>query len=275
MTSIITRAITLLLGYAYPAFECFKIVEKNKPDVEHLIFWCQYWIILAALTVFERVGDTFISWVPMYSEAKLAFIVYLWYPKTKGTTYVYEAFVKPFVMKHEVDIDRNIHELKTRAGDMIILYGRKSTIYVQARFLDLLQYVAAQSSPARTVPPVHQASQSIRGTNRPHNVAAVAQATQAQTANQIANQQPNSNTQPRSAIPDAAPSDSHQPNEPVPTVPEESAPSSSIVRTETMDTDAAKMETEKQLDSTDQQNIEHAIRMTRNRLRQTGRKPQS
>jgi receptor expression-enhancing protein 1/2/3/4 len=83
MGSFITRGMIMALGYAYPAYECFKIVERNRPDSEDLRFWCQYWIIIAVLTVLERVGDVLVSWVPMYSEAKLAFIIYLWYPKTK------------------------------------------------------------------------------------------------------------------------------------------------------------------------------------------------
>jgi hypothetical protein len=33
----------LLFGYAYPAFECFKSVEKNNVDIEEIRFWCQYW----------------------------------------------------------------------------------------------------------------------------------------------------------------------------------------------------------------------------------------
>ena len=88
----------LVLGYAYPAYECFKTVELNKPEIEQLRFWCQYWyvlvtcrmkdfifqfylassylwlkekllilipffrILVAALTIFERVGESFISW---------------------------------------------------------------------------------------------------------------------------------------------------------------------------------------------------------------------
>ncbi|XP_018449502.1 HVA22-like protein h isoform X2 [Raphanus sativus] len=42
-------------------------------------------ILMAALTIFERVGDTFASWVPLYCEAKLAFFIYLWFPKTRLT----------------------------------------------------------------------------------------------------------------------------------------------------------------------------------------------
>lgn len=85
----------MVLGYAYPAYECYKTVEKNKPEIEQLLFWCQYWyvllisfsvtrlattysmddslvtfifssfgdrILVAFLTVCERVGDAFISW---------------------------------------------------------------------------------------------------------------------------------------------------------------------------------------------------------------------
>nr|ABR17875.1 unknown [Picea sitchensis] len=240
MTSFITRGIILLLGYAYPAFECFKIVERNKPEIEQLIFWCQYWIIIAALTVFERVGDAFISWLPMYSEAKLAFIVYLWYPKTKGSTYVYEAFVKPFVTKHETDIDRNLLELKTRAGDMIVLYGRKSTIYIQARFIDILQYVAAQSPRNRPVEP------------RP-TVPAAGPRQDGLTIGSRQAQPPVINHRSTPAAPDSGENTS-----------------SASESTEEMEVDPAEAKTG-QLVPHDQ-NMEQVIRMTRSKLKQTRKK---
>ncbi|PWZ05692.1 putative HVA22-like protein g [Zea mays] len=101
----------LAFGYAYPAYECYKTVELNKPEIVQLTFWCQYWkgvsisyavailtsvnnlpnlglfpvsrILVALLTVLERFGDFIISWLPFYSKAKSVFFVYLWYPKTK------------------------------------------------------------------------------------------------------------------------------------------------------------------------------------------------
>eukprot|EP00250_Pteridium_aquilinum_P015031 c22340_g1_i2 orf=88-714(+) len=82
MGSLITRALIMAVGYVYPAYKCFKCVEMNRPDVEQLRFWCQYWIIIAVVTVLERLGDTFVSWLPLYSEAKLAFIIFLWSPRT-------------------------------------------------------------------------------------------------------------------------------------------------------------------------------------------------
>ncbi|KAH9624585.1 hypothetical protein KSS87_004243 [Heliosperma pusillum] len=145
--SFLTRGLVMILGYMYPAYECFKTVERNKPEIEQLRFWCQYWILVAVMTVFERVGDTFVSWVPMYSEAKLAFVIYLWYPRTKGTTYVYDSFFKPYVTKHETEIDRNLMEIRTRAGDMAFMYCQKAVIYGQTRIFEILQFVAAQSTP--------------------------------------------------------------------------------------------------------------------------------
>lgn len=255
----------MLLGYAYPAFECFKIVEMNKPEIEQLIFWCQYWIIIAALTVFERVGDAFISWLPMYSEAKLAFIVYLWYPKTKGSTYVYETFVKPFVAKHETDIDRNLLELKARAGDMIVLYGRKSTIYVQARFIDILQYVASQSPRNRPVQSVPQPRQSVPAAGlRQASITAGSRQAQPPTVNNQPT--PAAGSQPAQA----AVSDPQEAMQPVAPNSGENASSSAGESTEEMEVDPAEAKTG-QLIPRDQ-DMEQVIRMTRNRLKQTRKK---
>ncbi|XVF63705.1 hypothetical protein PTKIN_Ptkin09bG0108000 [Pterospermum kingtungense] len=146
--SFLTRGLVMVFGYAYPAYECYKTVEMNKPEIEQLRFWCQYWILVAVLTVCERIGDAFISWVPMYSEAKLAFFIYLWYPKTRGTSYVYDSFFRPYVAKHETEIDRNLLELKTRAGDMVVLYWQRAASYGQTRIFEILQYVASQSTPS-------------------------------------------------------------------------------------------------------------------------------
>eukprot|EP00262_Sarcandra_glabra_P017135 TRINITY_DN577_c0_g1_i1.p1 TRINITY_DN577_c0_g1~~TRINITY_DN577_c0_g1_i1.p1 ORF type:complete len:272 (+),score=44.06 TRINITY_DN577_c0_g1_i1:208-1023(+) len=171
----LTRGLTMVFGYAYPAYDCFKTVEKNKPEIEQLRFWCQYWILVAVLTIFERVGDTFISWLPMYSEAKLAFFVYLWCPQTKGTTYVYDTFFRPYVAKHETEIDRNLLELRTRAGDIAVLYGQKAANYAQTRVLEILQYVASQSSNSRPPRPAQQQQQQSSGVRQPPPAASTRQ----------------------------------------------------------------------------------------------------
>ncbi|XP_059646597.1 HVA22-like protein j [Cornus florida] len=144
--NFITRGLILFLGYAYPAFECFKTVEKNRVEIEELRFWCQYWIIVALLTVFERIGDIFVSWLPFYGEAKLVLFIYLWYPKTKGTAYFYNTFLRPYVSKHETDIDRNLQEMRARAWDLAIYYWGNCTKMGQSTIAQIIQFLLSQSS---------------------------------------------------------------------------------------------------------------------------------
>ncbi|KAK4419440.1 HVA22-like protein j [Sesamum alatum] len=136
----------LVLGYAYPAFQCFKTVEKNRVEIPELRFWCQYWIIVAVITILEKIGDVFISWLPMYGEMKLALFIYLWYPKTKGTGYVYDTLLRPYVSKHEMDIDRSLIEFRERAWNLAVYYWHNCTELGSTTILQFLQYVTSQSA---------------------------------------------------------------------------------------------------------------------------------
>ncbi|KAM0935216.1 hypothetical protein DsansV1_C29g0209451 [Dioscorea sansibarensis] len=180
--SFLSRALVMILGYVYPAYECYKTVELNRPEIEQLRFWCQYWILVATLSAFERVGDAFISWLPMYSEAKLAFFVYLWYPKTRGTTYVYNTFFRPYIAKHETEIDRNLLELRTRAGDILVLHWKKAAGYMQTRVFEILQYVASHS---RSQPSASQPVQQRQQTTQTPATTATADAQPAPSSQQL------------------------------------------------------------------------------------------
>ncbi|XVE61416.1 hypothetical protein DITRI_Ditri06bG0038000 [Diplodiscus trichospermus] len=142
----ITRVLVLILGFAYPAFECFKTVEKNKVEIEELRFWCQYWIVVAFLTVFERIGDILISWLPMYDELKLALLIYLWYPKTKGTAHIYETLLRPYMTRHETEFERKMQEFRVRAWDFALYYWQNCTELGQTKTLEMIQYLFGQPS---------------------------------------------------------------------------------------------------------------------------------
>ncbi|KAJ7971638.1 HVA22-like protein [Quillaja saponaria] len=146
----ITRCLILFLGYAYPAVECYKTLEKNRVGNEELRFWCQYWIIVAILTVLERILDTFISWIPMYDELKLALFIYLWYPKTKGTGFVYESVLRPFIARHDTYIDRKLLAWRAWAWDLAIFYWENCTQLGQSAFFQVLQYLGDRSANPRT-----------------------------------------------------------------------------------------------------------------------------
>ncbi|KAJ1394560.1 TB2/DP1/HVA22-related protein [Sesbania bispinosa] len=141
----IIRCLILILGYAYPGFECYKTVENNRVSNEELRFWCQYWIIVAFFTVLEKFGDVVMGWLPLYGEMKLALFIYLWYPKTKGTGYVYNALLRPYVSSHEHDFDKKFQEWRARAWELAIFYWQNCTELGQSTFLQVLDFLAAQS----------------------------------------------------------------------------------------------------------------------------------
>ena len=96
--------------------------------------WCIYWTVMALYTTCVQVSDRFVFWLPMYSEAKVAFVVYLWHPRTQGALYVYDAFVAPFLAKHETSIDRHIDETRVSVGDVVVRRARDVVDFAREKF---------------------------------------------------------------------------------------------------------------------------------------------
>ncbi|XP_045084040.1 putative HVA22-like protein g isoform X2 [Aegilops tauschii subsp. strangulata] len=63
-------------------------------------------VLVAMPTVVERFVDWTVSWLPMYGEAKLLLIIYLWHPNTRGAGHIYDGFLHSLVPWHEAYIDR-------------------------------------------------------------------------------------------------------------------------------------------------------------------------
>ncbi|KAM6547941.1 hypothetical protein CsatB_019617 [Cannabis sativa] len=142
--SFISRILLMTFGYVYPAYECFKIVEKSKPEIEQLLLWSKYWILVAMITVLERIGDVFFSWLPLYSEMKLALFIYLWSYQMKGTKYIYSRFLQPFMRRHQEEIDQNINELRSKAVSCSIYYWKMALEFGEGRLLEILQSVSSR-----------------------------------------------------------------------------------------------------------------------------------
>uniref|UniRef100_A0A0D9W4R8 HVA22-like protein n=1 Tax=Leersia perrieri TaxID=77586 RepID=A0A0D9W4R8_9ORYZ len=142
----LTKALTVLFGYAIPALECFKAIEQRPGRTDQLRFWCQYWIILVILVIFDDIAGVLTSNIPMYSELKLAFLVYLWYPQTRGTDIVYETFLRPLVMQYEPSIEERLRYLRANAGDILIFYLKNFTERGYDLFLRGMEYIRSQTS---------------------------------------------------------------------------------------------------------------------------------
>ncbi|XP_040917312.1 receptor expression-enhancing protein 1 isoform X2 [Toxotes jaculatrix] len=120
---IISRLVVLVFGTLYPAYSSYKAVKSK--DVKEYVKWMMYWIIFALFTSVEVFSDMFLCWLPFYYELKIAFVVWLLSPYTKGSSVLYRKFVHPTLSSKEKDIDDYICQAKDKSYDTLVHFGRK------------------------------------------------------------------------------------------------------------------------------------------------------
>ncbi|XP_039993610.1 receptor expression-enhancing protein 1 [Xiphias gladius] len=120
---IISRLVVLVFGTLYPAYSSYKAVKSK--DVREYVKWMMYWIIFALFTTVEVFTDMFLCWIPFYYELKIAFVVWLLSPYTKGSSVLYRKFVHPTLSSKEKDIDEYICQAKDKSYDTLVHFGRK------------------------------------------------------------------------------------------------------------------------------------------------------
>ncbi|KAL5200951.1 hypothetical protein ABZP36_035305 [Zizania latifolia] len=84
----------------------------------------------------------------MYGEAKLALVLYLWHPKTRGATHVYDSYLQPLLATHEADIDRGLLELRAWAKDAMASHLQAAVAFGRACFVQVAGRVSSQLQPA-------------------------------------------------------------------------------------------------------------------------------
>ncbi|XP_078285029.1 receptor expression-enhancing protein 1-like [Rhinoraja longicauda] len=120
---LISRLVVLTFGTLYPAYSSYKAVKTK--NVKEYVRWMMYWIVFAIFTTIETFTDIFISWFPFYYEIKIALVVWLLSPYTKGSSMIYKKFVHPTLTSKEKEIDGYIIQAKERSIETVVNFGRK------------------------------------------------------------------------------------------------------------------------------------------------------
>jgi len=105
-----------IVGFLYPAFKSFQALEtKNKGDDTQ---WLVYWVIFSFFQIIEVFIDFLVYFIPFYYAFKLAFLLWLMLPQTKGAAFLYDAVLKDFLKKNESRIDAALADAKKHAGNI-------------------------------------------------------------------------------------------------------------------------------------------------------------
>mmetsp|Transcript_76844 Transcript_76844/g.156290 ORF Transcript_76844/g.156290 Transcript_76844/m.156290 type:complete len:188 (+) Transcript_76844:210-773(+) len=116
---LLARAVCNVIGNLFPAYASYKAVLSKNPKAHKQ--WLMYWIVNTFFIVFEMFGDALVSWVPLYYEAKIVFIVWLTLPQFQGATVMYKKFIEPALENYEKDIDSGI----SAAGERVSHHVRQ------------------------------------------------------------------------------------------------------------------------------------------------------
>ncbi|KAM6415486.1 receptor expression-enhancing protein 3 [Rhynochetos jubatus] len=120
---MISRAVVLVFGMLYPAYYSYKAVKTK--NVKEYVRWMMYWIVFALYTVTETITDLTVSWFPLYYELKIAFVIWLLSPYTRGASLIYRKFLHPLLSSKEREIDEYIVQAKERSYETMVNFGRQ------------------------------------------------------------------------------------------------------------------------------------------------------
>eukprot|EP00887_Chlorella_sp_A99_P006574 scaffold3.g6574.t1 len=146
------RLALCLFGYAYPAYQCYKALERKKGEGEK---WLTYWVIMALFTAVAPLTDAFVFWLPFYYEAKLALPIYLWWNDLAGAGHVYATYLQPLVARHEPTLDARLAEARALAGDWAASGAGRLMELLRTRLLAALLALQSGAAPGGGAPGPH------------------------------------------------------------------------------------------------------------------------
>ncbi|CAK6446096.1 unnamed protein product [Pipistrellus nathusii] len=120
---IISRLVVLVFGTLYPAYSSYKAVKTK--NVKEYVKWMMYWIVFAFFTTAETLTDIVLSWFPFYFELKIAFVIWLLSPYTKGSSVLYRKFVHPTLSNKEKEIDEYISQARDKSYETMMRVGKR------------------------------------------------------------------------------------------------------------------------------------------------------
>jgi len=106
------------IGFIYPAYASIKAIETKEKDDDTK--WLTYWVVYSVFALCEFFTDIFFFWIPFYFLLKCILLVYLMAPVTNnGAVMLYEKFIRPFILRHESNIDKGIDKVKKSARSLL------------------------------------------------------------------------------------------------------------------------------------------------------------
>ncbi|CAA0826833.1 HVA22-like protein a [Striga hermonthica] len=92
-----------VVSLVYPLYASIRAIETKSPADDQQ--WLTYWVLYSMITLFELTFAKLIEWLPLWSYAKLIFTCWLVIPYFSGAAYVYEQYVRPYLVTRQKSVN--------------------------------------------------------------------------------------------------------------------------------------------------------------------------
>lgn len=83
---------------AYNAFKALKLALSSPTEALPLTKAAlQFWAVWSALSIYNSYAELFVSWIPLYYEAKVLLLVWLLWPDSGAATFLFDRALDPSV----------------------------------------------------------------------------------------------------------------------------------------------------------------------------------
>jgi len=148
MGGFVSSYLCVVVGVVYPSYASFKALETDGKDDDTQ--WLIYWVVYSAFGVIETFADTFLSWFPFYYETKLALLIALQIPQLKLAPTIYNTYLRPFLKKHETEIDNIANETMSAAKNTAKDFAAKKGSDIMASAFQVASQVNQFANTAET-----------------------------------------------------------------------------------------------------------------------------
>ncbi len=113
-----TYWISMIIGLGFPAYLTFKCLESgdseedSEDNEDERKFWLTYWVVYGLVEIVESIFQSVLFKLPLYNIIKLAFLIYLQHPSSRGAISIYEKTLRDVLKQHEQDIDDHLQSLR-------------------------------------------------------------------------------------------------------------------------------------------------------------------
>lgn len=111
----------------------YKALRTSDPA--HLTPWLMYWVVLSLLSSIESTFYFILGWIPFYAWFRLFLHAYLILPGIQGATPIYQDYIHPFLLHHELEIDQFIGDAHAKMMKAGLQYAKMAVEWVKVNLL--------------------------------------------------------------------------------------------------------------------------------------------